>query len=145
MAWTWDALVSAINTDYTNAEYWEGQLGFRKVWANSHWSAGDDHLAIEDIIGALDDVQNCVYALIGESFYGWNGNTYAIPTILNRNMANDFITAADVDWKMIAEAWSANDFEGRFWTIALIDRMRQLLWNEPFDIKWAAKPEARKI
>lgn len=44
-------------------------------------------------------------------------------------------------WKSICEAWAYNNFEGRDWTIACIDRMRQILWDEPFYIKWAAKPE----
>jgi len=44
-------------------------------------------------------------------------------------------------WKSICEAWAANDFEGRTITIAFIDRMRQLCWNEPFYAVWAARPE----
>ncbi|GAH43734.1 unnamed protein product, partial [marine sediment metagenome] len=39
------------------------------------------------------------------------------------------------------EAWIKDDFEGRGVTIATIDRMRQLIWNEPFNVQWAAKPE----
>lgn len=145
MGFSWDSIVNYITGDYDDAYDWQRDIGFRKVWANTHWSAGDDHLAIEDIIGALDDIQNCVYSLIGRRNYGYGVNTYGMPTLLDRNFSNPFITADDVTWKMIAEAWSANDFEGRFWTIALIDRMRQILWNEPFDIKWASKPEVRDI
>ena len=44
-------------------------------------------------------------------------------------------------WKSICEAWIANDFEGRAVTIAVIDRMRQILWDEPFKVVWAARPE----
>ena len=47
----------------------------------------------------------------------------------------------ELTWKKIAEAWIANDFEGRAVTIAVIDRMRQILWNEPFKATWAARPE----
>lgn len=47
----------------------------------------------------------------------------------------------DITWKQICEAWVANDFEGRGPTIAIIDRMRQILWNEPYYVKWAARPE----
>jgi len=46
----------------------------------------------------------------------------------------------ELTWKKICEAWAENDFEGRAVTIAFIDRMRQLLWNEPFYVAWAAKP-----
>jgi len=51
----------------------------------------------------------------------------------------------EITWKSICEAWVKNDFEGRFWTIGIIDRMRQIMWDEPFDLTWAAKPEERKI
>jgi len=46
-----------------------------------------------------------------------------------------------VTWQAICEAWVANDFAGRVATIAVIDRMRQILWNEPYYVKWAARPE----
>lgn len=41
----------------------------------------------------------------------------------------------------ICEAWAADSFHDRALTIAFIDRMRQLCWNEPFYVAWAAKPE----
>ncbi|GAI30167.1 unnamed protein product [marine sediment metagenome] len=52
---------------------------------------------------------------------------------------------AGVSWKAIVEAWVKNDFEGRVWTIGVIDRMRQILWDEPFDLTWAARPEDKEI
>ncbi|GAI84898.1 unnamed protein product, partial [marine sediment metagenome] len=48
-------------------------------------------------------------------------------------------------WKKICEAWVKDDFEGRAWTIAIIDRMRQILWDEPFSIVWAARPERKEM
>ncbi|GAJ06186.1 unnamed protein product [marine sediment metagenome] len=51
---------------------------------------------------------------------------------------------AGVSWKAIVEAWSADDFEGAGITIAFIDRMRQLIWDEPFNVIWAAKPEEQE-
>ena len=50
-----------------------------------------------------------------------------------------------ITWQSICEAWLANDFEGRGATIAIIDRMRQILWDEPFSIVWAARPERQKF
>lgn len=47
----------------------------------------------------------------------------------------------ELTWQKICEAWIANDFEGRAPTIAIIDRMRQILWDEPFNVVWAARPE----
>lgn len=49
--------------------------------------------------------------------------------------------AGEITWQAICEAWVANDFEGRMPTIAIIDRMRQILWNEPYQVTWAARPE----
>ena len=49
---------------------------------------------------------------------------------------------SDVTWKAICEAWVKDDFEGKKWTIGIIDHMRKLMWDEPFSIQWAAKPKA---
>lgn len=46
----------------------------------------------------------------------------------------------ELTWQKIIEAWSANHFEGRVATIAWIDKMRQLIWDEPFNVRWAADP-----
>lgn len=43
--------------------------------------------------------------------------------------------------RKICEAWANNGFEDRALTIAFIDRMRQLVWDEPFYVAWAAKPK----
>ena len=50
----------------------------------------------------------------------------------------------EITWKTIVEAWAKDDFEGRFWTIATIDRMRQIMWDEPFNVMWAARPEEQE-
>ncbi|GAH19951.1 unnamed protein product [marine sediment metagenome] len=50
---------------------------------------------------------------------------------------------ATVTWKAICEAWIKDDFAGRMPTIAVIDRMRQILWDEPFFVQWAARPESK--
>ncbi|MBA7635992.1 hypothetical protein ES703_43605 [subsurface metagenome] len=47
-------------------------------------------------------------------------------------------------WQAICEAWIKDDFAGKEWTIACIDRMRTLMWDKPFDIKWAASPTEQK-
>lgn len=48
-------------------------------------------------------------------------------------------------WQTICEAWAANDFEGAAFTIAFIDRMRQLIWDKPFYAAWASKPEQQEF
>lgn len=52
---------------------------------------------------------------------------------------------AAVTWKAICEAWIKDDFAGRVPTIAVIDRMRQILWDEPFFVAWAARPEEQEL
>jgi len=47
----------------------------------------------------------------------------------------------ELTWQKICEAWLANDFEGRALTIAIIDKMRQIIWDEPFYVNWAARPK----
>lgn len=42
--------------------------------------------------------------------------------------------------RKICQAWAVNEFEERALTIAFIDRMRQLVWDEPFYVAWAARP-----
>lgn len=41
----------------------------------------------------------------------------------------------------ICEAWAKDEFHDRALTIAFIDRMRQLIWDEPFYVAWAARPK----
>jgi len=41
----------------------------------------------------------------------------------------------------ICNAWAKDSFRGRAETIAYIDRMRQLVWDEPFNVIWASRPE----
>ena len=54
-----------------------------------------------------------------------------------------YILNHTVTYRTIAEAWAKNSFEGRMVTIAFIDRMRQLLWDEPYFVAWAAEPESQ--
>lgn len=51
----------------------------------------------------------------------------------------------DITWQAIVEAWVKDDFAGRALTIATIDRMRQILWDEPFYAVWAARPEEQEF
>lgn len=44
----------------------------------------------------------------------------------------------------ICEAWAKDDFAGKEWTVACIDRMRTLMWDKPFDIRWATSPTEQK-
>lgn len=101
---------------------------------STHWLAGEDHLAIDELRKVCENLNSA----LGSHHLGYWNPDYAgyFPYILCQN-----IPTGEVTWKSIVEAWAKNDFEGRAWTIAMIDRMRQILWDEPFNIKWAARPE----
>jgi len=51
----------------------------------------------------------------------------------------------ELTWQKICEAWIKDDFAGRAMTISCIDRMRQILWDEPFYVVWAARPEQQEF
>ncbi len=99
--------------------------------AQTHYDLNQDHAAIEDLILASRDIN-----MAASSFGGWGDYPYegAIWWYLK-----NCITEYELTWQAICEAWVKNDFEGRDWTIAIIDRMRQILWDEPFNVQWAAK------
>ena len=80
----------------------------------------------------MGNIQNTFHGLIGHD------NSY-VPAFASLYYLDNY-AGGDITWKAICEAWAYNDFEGRAWTIAIIDRMRQLLWDEPFDVTWAANP-----
>lgn len=100
-------------------------------------------------------LQTNVAACLGDLRSAVEATNKGIRWFLSRHIIYDYyytipywmahFGGGEVTWKTIAEAWSADDFEGRFWTIALIDRMRQLLWNEPFNIVWASRPEEQEM
>lgn len=116
-----------------------------RVKCNLAWQELDDaerfnnmslfKTAIEHLIEAVNyNLYATYYILVRNTAYTPN---YAVPYF--------FINHTDgvLTWKAICEAWIKNDFEGRAPTIAIIDRMRQILWDEPFSITWAARPESK--
>lgn len=70
--------------------------------------------------------------------YTWYDYYYIIPYWMSHY-------GGAVTWESICEAWMKDDFDGAAPTIAFIDRMRQLIWNEPFYVAWAAKPEQQEL
>ncbi|GAJ11254.1 unnamed protein product, partial [marine sediment metagenome] len=81
-------------------------------WTQSHWPA-DSTCYVTDALYWIDD--------------NWPENGEPTPPYE--------LTAIK-----ICEAWADNDFGERALTIAFIDRMRQLIWDEPFYVAWAARP-----
>jgi hypothetical protein len=89
---------------------------------------------------------NIVYAFtaIGEYYFTYpitdNGDGTLTDRATNfkwRTMLSPYaLTYVD-----ICNAWAKDSFKGRAETIAYIDRMRQLIWTEPFNVIWASRPE----
>ena len=103
--------------------------------AETHWNLNQDHLAIEDILKALAWITTSLGYCAG--IYEEYAPKGIVPYFL-RNFTGE---ADELTAKAICEAWAKDDFTGRGITIAFIDRMRQLLWDEPFYVKWGARQE----
>ncbi len=115
------------------------------------WSGGSGHAAdVWDDAPFFDDDFTWTKFWFTSMLSGvaWN-NARCINLLIARcDYLEGLIGAAEpaaITWQAIAEAWIKSDFEGRGVTIAVIDRMRQLIWDEPFFVQWAAKPEQREI
>jgi len=136
MAKSWASLMYYSNlfdsTIYSQAGYIED------AWSNANveWTGGRYENALWYVIGALYRIADAFFKVAG---YGsWGDYDY-----LSTEMFNRCYTAEppELTWQAICEAWAKDDFAGRAPTIAFIDRMRQLIWDEPFSVVWAAKPE----
>jgi len=128
-----------INYQWINLELNDAQIDLNSAWI--FWNAGQDHNALQRTLWALGHFMEACQSTVGHGTTPCNVNYLdkALTEAWQYGMG-DF-PAADVTWKSICEAWVKNDFEGKEWTIACIDRMRQLMWDKPFSIKWAADPK----
>ncbi|MBA7657186.1 hypothetical protein ES703_65117 [subsurface metagenome] len=127
-----------------------------------------DHIAtyrsmIDTAFGYASDARD--YADSGNWKLGIKYNSYAIGATLSAFDILFQLYSFDIEWSMfgeclywaaqeggaadpyiltatkICEAWAKDGFKDRALTIAFIDRQRQLIWDEPFFVAWAAKPE----
>ncbi len=107
--------------------------------ARTHWDRAQDHAAIWDICLAIGHLAEAIkYNTFSFApFYPYGAVYYYLANCIEIPEVEEYELTA----KKICEAWSLNSFEDRALTIAFIDRMRQLTWNEPFYIQWAAQPE----
>lgn len=122
------------------------QLDDVQYWRDSAWTnQGTPNLAIQALCYAFDDTILTIKMMIGRT-------GYVVPeaTMIGNTFKNCWEYEFDempsgVTYQAICEAWGKDDFEGRVATIAFIDRMRQLIWNEPYQVMWAAKPEEQEF
>ncbi|GAH82108.1 unnamed protein product, partial [marine sediment metagenome] len=122
-----DSIVGGYNLFHTYRKYFSEHIGN----AYTYLLAPNNFMAMLEIIKGLQDLDVGLQWLTNYDFD--YHPPWAIPYFL-KNYAG-----AEITWKTICGAWVKDDFEGRFWTISIIDRMRQIMWNEPFDITCAAR------
>lgn len=138
MAVDWDdrdSLLEYIEYLYgrTTEKLNEAAAWFTDAW---YYNTGYDYrTAIYSIIEGCRDQNTAIRCLT--TYSGWPEFRYGLPYYLENYTG--------VTWKSICEAWIKDDFEGRAVTIAVIDRMRQLIWDEPFYVAWASKPEQQEF
>lgn len=122
---------------YAYVKFQSAQIDLNAAW--SLWGIPDDHKALQRTMWA---VQHIIDA--GSQIISHNPQPSYYPSLLLAQKAAWEYTEEEmpaITYKAICEAWGKNDFEGRAVTIAFIDRMRQILWSEPYSALWAAKPE----
>ncbi len=128
--YTQEEALAQMIAGYTNAFIWAQSAETKADTAYVEMLLGNDTLCKTAIIQSLHYLVNGLWALSYP--HSECEPLYAVPYyILNHT----------VTYRTIAEAWAKNSFEGRMVTIAFIDRMRQLLWDEEYFVKWAAAPE----
>jgi len=135
------------------------QINTLNQWANESrlllWNLEDDidnrtissfnlsaHGGIGYVVFSLKDVLYDLIESMQWFVYGYSSSfNYAYWYYVHKGL---YDKEPELTWRSICEAWVTNDFEGKEWTIACIDRMRQLMWDKPFSIVWAASPIAEK-
>ena len=126
--WAWTELVDA-KADITSA------------WV--FWGIPNDHLCLQRVLWALDHFIDGV--LLMNSHAGSTSYQNYLRAAMVKAWEYETETLPEVTWESIVEAWMKNDYEGRVWIIGVIDRMRQILWDEPFNVIWAAEPEKQEF
>ena len=130
-----------LAASYATAEYCVDQSESFLDDAYLDWLGLNDHAAIDDIIKAVHWTNVGIDYMLDK--YSGSSPYYRLAKIHRLCWEYTIYEPPEYEltWIKICEAWAANDFEGRKVTIAFIDRMRQLIWNEPFHVAWAARPE----
>lgn len=126
-----------LQLNWASAKTQHGYMLDNFLDAQDSWLAEDYPSAIYHTYWGLLNAYYCFDRLI-KFTYGVYDQTPFMESIY---WAYKDVEEYKLTWKKICEAWVKDDFEGKEWTIACIDRMRQLMWDKPFNIQWAAKPD----
>lgn len=134
---TREEALDTLDYNYGQAQYYWGKCLESEGFAYTHYLGAE-------VLECLFDVLMCINYL--RNGLGWLAyETSGYPRSCDMVYFLDAFAGGEVTYKTICEAWGKDDFEGRAATIAFIDRMRQLLWDEPYYVLWAAKPEEQEL
>lgn len=123
--------LGAMKNSAANSLIYSGKALTHINAAESHWNLNQDHLAIQDIISALRDV-NLAAAYAG---YGYAPFDYVGPWwwYFTNCIGETELTMADIlDTMLAAEPYEINYFVG------IVDAYRQSIWNKPFNVEFFA-------
>ena len=137
----YDSLIASLSTGYNSADTARSSLNSNRIWAESHFTGGDDHQALEYAIKGMLDGVNIAAGLLAKGFYGWNGTTKALISALDRTKANPFITSDDVDeltMSSLLNVMLSADADDITYFIGIVDAYRQSIWNKPFNEEFYA-------
>ena len=135
-----DAAYSDLINQFDEVQQYVEWADLNAVFADDEWdcSCGGTSIgalvwAIQCLCSAFRNLSDCAetspyHSHLYEAIY-WAGQDGEPPP------------EYELTWRKICEALVANDFESKEWTIAIIDHMRKLMWDKPFKIMWASKPE----
>lgn len=137
--------VGVLHDSYEEAEVYKDYALARLAEARSAWNINEDHTAIDKLITAGQNICASITSILDKELGSWPHYTLIYALWWCWEYETQEMPEYELDWKKICEAWIANDFEGRAVTIAVIDRMRQILWDEPFYAVWAARPEQQEF
>lgn len=109
-------------------------------FASAEWDCSCGGTSIGALCWAIDCLSIAMRHLTDCTETRWY-KSHLYEAIYYAGQAGEAPPEYELTWRKICEALAKDDFEGRYWTIAIIDHMRTLIWNKPFNIIWASKPE----
>ena len=128
---------TALRADWQSGAGWYTQFFGDFSDALLAWMSGDALGAIAALLGCVQD--NMAMINVFNEFEGVD--EYQSDILESIYWAAQGAEEYELTSVKICEAWMQDDFKDRALTIAFIDRMRQLIWDEPFSAIWAGLPE----
>ena len=125
--------------EYHNQSYW---VDFQLGEAQADWDAHNYNAAIQHLITAVSEQTAAIDIIVDDYRYAYDKKFLLLALKASWQYTTETLPEFTLTWKKICEAWAEDDFAGKEWTIACIDHMRKLMWDEPFNIIWASKPES---